>query len=97
MPRSSLYTPSHNSTIGGVPLCLLLPAGSGVWEAVSAAVLPGSARSALELRVQEEEERQQQQQEQEQDQGYYFEGIKRAVYLVDEVRASLRGRMAMTC
>jgi hypothetical protein len=63
------------------PSCWLvsLP-GSGQWEVVTSAVLPDTVRSALELRVQGEEDKQQQQQE-----GYYFDGFKRAVYLVEEV------------
>lgn len=47
---------------------------------MTAAVLQDDLRAALELRVQDEEEKQQQQQE-----GYYFEGFKRAVYMVEEV------------
>lgn len=46
-------------------------------------MLPDGVRAAVELRVQGEEERQQQQQLQE---GYYFEGVKRAVYVVEPVR-----------
>jgi len=51
---------------------------------VTAAVLQDDLRVALELRVQDEEEKQQQQQQQQQE-GYYFEGFKRAVYMVEEV------------
>jgi hypothetical protein len=47
-------------------------------------VLPEAVRAFLELRVQEEEEQQQQQLQE----GYYFEGMKRAVYVVEEVRAA---------
>lgn len=70
-------------------MLVLLPAESGQWEVVTASVLPDAVRASLELRVQEEEEQQQQQQSQE---GYYFEGMKRAVYVVEEVRA---GRAAV--
>jgi hypothetical protein len=54
--------------------------GSGQWEVVTPTVLPDAVRASLELRVQGEEDKQQQQQE-----GYYFDGFKRAVYLVEEV------------
>jgi hypothetical protein len=61
-----------------------LRAESGQWEAVTPSVLPEAVRAFLELRVQEEEQQQQQQLQE----GYYFEGMKRAVYVVEEVRAA---------